>query len=116
VTAPDRSLSTLWVDPSYRSRSLGKLVARQRLISSNGMLEQASRGIQGCGYEKDLSEPGKAENATLKWSHADIAQNNTGSRRICEWLGGKSRWMVFWARVRIVRRDDGVLRYESLGK
>lgn len=34
--------------------------------------------------------------AVMGWSHADIAADNSGSRRICEWLGGKEAWKVIW--------------------
>jgi hypothetical protein len=32
----------------------------------------------------------------LGWSHADIAADNAGSRKICEALGGKETWKVIW--------------------
>ena len=86
LTAPDRSLSTLWVNPNYRGFGLGKFVARQRLLGPNGML---SRGVvipRGGGNE-EVSEWGEAAITWLKWSHADIAENNAGSRADLRMVG-----------------------------
>jgi hypothetical protein len=85
VTAPDQSLSTLWVDPAFRSRGLGKKVARERLLGPNGMIQ-----CRNFDFDHTLG---------MGWSHADIAADNSGSRRICEWLGGKEAWKVVWIRI-----------------
>lgn len=112
VTAPDRSLSTLWVDPCHRGRGLGKFVARQRLLGPNGMLRQIfNTRNHRSGVERFPTQPGKAGITSLNWSHADIAINNNGSRKICEWLGGIRGWNVVWARVRVTMGEDDVFQF-----
>jgi hypothetical protein len=89
VTAPDQSLSTLWVDPVFRNRGFGKKVARERLLGPNGMIQ-----CRNFDFDHELR---------TGWSHADIAADNSGSRRICEWLGGKGAWNVVWLRIEMNR-------------
>jgi len=98
VTAPDRSLSMLWVDPSYRNRGLGSLVAENRLLGANGMLRRQWNHPQR-GAEKEISASVKAERARFMWSHADVDEKNTGSRKVCEGVGGVRGWTVVWIRV-----------------
>ena len=112
VTAPDRSLSTLWVNPNYRGFGLGKAVARARLLGPNGMLSRPVAISRG-GENDEVAETGERDIAWLKWSHADVEENNTASRRICEWLGGKIHWIVVWIRVGVIKGEDDVFRYES---
>jgi hypothetical protein len=85
VNAADRCLSTLWVDPLFRNRGLGKMVTRERLLGPGGMIPCPSHTM-GSELEKG-------------WSHADIASDNVGSRKICEWLGGKEMWKVIWINI-----------------
>jgi hypothetical protein len=85
VNAADRCLSTLWVDPAFRNRGLRKMVTRERLLGPGGMIPCPSHTM-GSGLEKG-------------WSHADIAADNAGSRRLCEGLGGKETWKVIWIRI-----------------
>jgi len=97
VTAPDRSLSMLWVDPGYRKRGLGSWVAEARLAGPYGMLKREwDDAHDQHGAEKEIPAFGKAK---LLWSQADVDVKNTGSRRICEGLGGVSGWTVVWIRV-----------------
>jgi ribosomal protein S18 acetylase RimI-like enzyme len=113
ITAPDRSLSTLWVDPCYRGRGLGKYVARQRLLGSNGMLRQSlgTRNRQS-GVGEFLIQSGNAGITSSNWSHADIAANNIGSKKICDWLGGISGWTVVWVKVSIIKGENGVFKFQ----
>jgi hypothetical protein len=90
VNAADRSLSTLWVDPAFRNRGLGKMVTRERLLGPGGMIPCPSH-TTGSELEKG-------------WSHADIAADNAGSRRLCEGLRGKETWKVIWIWIRIEMR------------
>jgi ribosomal protein S18 acetylase RimI-like enzyme len=102
VTAPDRSLSMLWVDPGYRNRGLGSWVAEDRLVGPYGMLEREWDDARDRhGAEKEISGSWKAEGTRFMWSHADVDVKNTGSRRICEGLGGTKGWTVVWIRVEV---------------
>jgi hypothetical protein len=76
------------------------------------MLSQRVAISRGGGND-EVAESGERDIAWLKWSHADIGENNTASRRICEWLGGKIRWIVVWIRVGVIKGEDDVFRYES---
>jgi hypothetical protein len=53
------------------------------------------------GAEKEISGSWKAEGTRFMWSHADVDVKNTGSRRICEGLGGTKGWTVVWIRVEV---------------
>jgi hypothetical protein len=92
ITAPDRSMAALWVDPSYRGQGLGKSVGRNRLFGKDGMLAiPSSPGVRLGGQEDGKNG----------LSHADVAEDNTASRRVCEWLGGKIGWNTVWIRVEV---------------
>lgn len=96
VTAPDKSLSILWVDPSCRSQGVGRYVAYHRLSGNMGVVNAlSSETVEGLE-----TEIGKGE--MDGWSHADIAEDNAASRRICDWLGGIKGWTVVWIRVHII--------------
>ena len=97
ITAPDRSLSTLWVDQSYRSVALGKYVAHRRLTGEMGLLNPTAD-------RDDRSKPAAAVAQGGNWSHADIAEDNIGSKKICEWLGGEPGWSVVWIRVPVTMK------------
>jgi hypothetical protein len=90
ITAPDRSMAALWVDPAYRGLGLGKLVGRKRLLGKDGMLVIPS-----------TARFGDQEDGMNGLSHADVAEDNTASRRVCEWLGGKIGWNTVWIRVEV---------------
>ena len=101
ITAPDSSISTLWVDPAYRCRGLGKFIARERLLGPNGMFSSIC----------STSEMGKKENVAAakveevsekncRWSHADVLESNIESRKICEWFGVQG-WDTVWMRVEV---------------
>jgi len=102
VTAPDRSLSMLWVDPCYRQRGLAIWIAENRLLGTNGMTSRELENAhpQG-GAKEEISASLKAAGAQLMWSHADVDVKNTGSRKVCERLGGVRGWTVVWIRVEI---------------
>ena len=91
ITSPDRSMAALWVDPTYRGLGLGKLVGRNRLFGKNGMLLVPSSS----------SSTGLGSTTKHGLSHADVTENNTASRRVCEWLGGNIAWNTVWIRVEI---------------
>lgn len=92
ITAPDRSMAALWVDPAYRGQGLGKLVGRKRLFGKDGMLVIPS---------STAARFGDLEDGINGLSHADVAEDNTASRRVCEWLGGKIGWNTVWIRVEV---------------
>jgi len=99
ISAPDRSLSTLWVDPDYRGRGLGKFIARERLFGPNGTLcAKCSQWAEG---EED-TELGRDEEPSevCCWSHADFVESNTESRKVCGWLGVDG-WDTVWMRVEV---------------
>lgn len=97
VTAPDKSISILWVDPSFRGLGIGKFVAYHRLVGEGGMLD--SRIHVGTSTFKFYGD----KNSDILWSHADIAEDNISSKKMCESLGGVAHWSSVWIRVQISR-------------
>jgi len=98
ITAPDRSLSTLWVNPDYRGRGFGKFIARERLIGPNGMF--CAKRSQWTRTESQAELRGKVEESEVCWSHADLLESNAESRKVCGWLG-KEGWDTVWMRVEV---------------
>lgn len=90
----------LWVDPDYRNQGIGSLVAENRLLGATGMLRRWwDHPIPQRGAAEEISASAKTERARSMWSHADVDEKNTGSRKVCEGLGGVRGWTVVWIRV-----------------
>ena len=99
MTAPDRSISMLWVDPGYRNIGLGTWVAENCLLSAHAVLKREWNHRRGTKTKEYISSSGKVGGARFMWSYADVDIKNTGFRRICERLGGVRGWTVVWLRV-----------------
>jgi hypothetical protein len=109
INAPDGSLSMLWVDRGYRACGLGTYVARYRLAGANGMLRHISpskdrpappsgaRDVPWAAWRNSI------KCGEIEWSHADIAEDNIASRKICKALGAVQGWKTVWIRSELRR-------------
>lgn len=80
----DGSLTTLHVEPEHRGKGLAVLLSRE--IMRRGM----ASGKYGA--------PGP-----LAYTHADVALENSASRRVMEKVGGREwRWSITWAVIEII--------------
>jgi ribosomal protein S18 acetylase RimI-like enzyme len=84
----DASLTTLHVESAYRGHGLAKSLSLK--LFSEEMKTY---------YQHD---PTATENGTpveARYAHADVATDNKASQGVCESLGGKCYFEVFWIRV-----------------
>ncbi|KAF2835539.1 hypothetical protein M501DRAFT_941887, partial [Patellaria atrata CBS 101060] len=72
----DGSLSTLFVEPGFRGRGLGKWVAG-RVLGGLGAFTAEGR----------------------RWCHADVLVGNEEGEGVVRALGGREGWVVYWVRV-----------------
>jgi ribosomal protein S18 acetylase RimI-like enzyme len=92
----DGSLTSLHTEPEYRGKGLAKILSG-KLFREGGFLDN--------NIDTMLTAANKGERYTSEeaWFHANVALNNKSSRRVCEGLGGKESWVVYWIRIDITR-------------
>lgn len=83
----DASLTTLHVEPAYRGLGLAKSLSL-KLFSDD----------MDIYYQHDPIPTGK-DYTQERYAHADVAIDNKASQGVCESLGGKWNFEVFWIRV-----------------
>lgn len=84
----DASLTTLHVEPAYRGLGLAKSLSL-KLFSDDMEI-----------YCQHNPTPTKKDGYTTeRYAHADVATDNRSSQGVCESLGGKWSFEVFWIRV-----------------
>ena len=79
----DGSLSSLHTEVGHRGRGLAVSVARELMRRSEGWFD-VSQGAAAGGRRGD------------RWVHADVSEDNIGSGRVMEKLGGRKMWRVSW--------------------
>jgi GNAT superfamily N-acetyltransferase len=87
----DASLTTLHVEPAYRGLGLAKSLSL-RLFSED--METYCQHNPTSTEENDY--------ARERYAHADVAIDNKASQGVCESLGGKWYFEVFWIRVNLL--------------
>jgi ribosomal protein S18 acetylase RimI-like enzyme len=84
----DASLTTLHVEPAHRGLGLAKSLSL-RLFSEDMDIY--------CQHNPTSTE--KETHVGERYAHADVAIDNKASQGVCESLGGKWYFEVFWIRV-----------------
>jgi ribosomal protein S18 acetylase RimI-like enzyme len=83
----DASLTTLHVEPAYRGLGLAKSLSLKLFSEDMGTY---------CQHDPTFTE---ATHVMGSYAHADVAVDNKSSQGVCEGLGGKWYFEVFWIRV-----------------
>ncbi|KAL4736916.1 hypothetical protein BDV11DRAFT_217009 [Aspergillus similis] len=108
----DGSLSSLHVEPEHRGRGLAVAVGREvmkRGVSvfgpsySYSFLDSRPR-LHDNGKGKGNSNAdtnSKGDRVAKEWFFADVAVENTASRRVMEKMGGEALWDVAWMVVEV---------------
>lgn len=84
----DASLTTLHVESAYRGHGLAKSLS----------LKLFSEEMETY-YRHDPTATGDNTPIEVRYAHADVATDNKASQGVCESLGGKCYFEVFWIRV-----------------
>lgn len=84
----DASLTTLHVEPAYRGLGLAKSLSLK--LFSDDMEIYCQHNPTPTGNNNYVGE---------RSAHADVAIDNKASQGVCESLGGKWNFEVFWIRV-----------------
>jgi ribosomal protein S18 acetylase RimI-like enzyme len=84
----DASLTTLHVEPGYRGHGLAKSLSLK-------LFSEEMRTY----YQHDPTTTEDGTPIEARYAHADVATDNKASQGVCESLGGKSHFEVFWIRV-----------------
>lgn len=83
----DASLTTLHVEPAYRGLGLAKSLSLKLFSDDMEFYCQHNPASTGKDYTQE------------RYAHADVAIDNKASQGVCESLGGKWNFEVFWIRV-----------------
>ncbi|ERF73631.1 hypothetical protein EPUS_00884 [Endocarpon pusillum Z07020] len=103
----DASLTSLHTEPHHRGKNLAVLLARE-LLRMQGQYFSA-RGFEARG-------DGSVENGS-QLGHADVGEDNLGSRRVMEKAGARPLWKVCWVEVELetLFGEDGIWRSARRG-
>lgn len=96
----DGSLCTLHVEPQFRGRGLARFVARRAMrmgMGRGGVFGESEPQCRAPTHgEATKRSDSDGEDGSDAWAHADVAMDNTSSRRVMEKLGAELRWENSW--------------------
>jgi ribosomal protein S18 acetylase RimI-like enzyme len=94
----DGSLTSLHTEPEYRGKGLAKVLTG-KLFREGGFRGKSLNG-------KLSAEKSEVFGSDEDWFHGDVALDNKSSRGVCEGLGGKTSWIVYWIRIDLTKAQN----------